>query len=506
MSITDAFRNLNSSIRGIRTDEMQHEQRMMDLKNKQIDIQGKMNDPRIKAAKAKAADEISLVDVQNPFPFEEKGKTGVQIDGYKNTIMPAMRAVLPPEADLDESGRVVFKGTDTPYKQQKWQARELSTQMNMAAMGTMLGDGSVNNEVYALQETITGLKSRERMNGQLNSAENAMLRNAQNNLAVAQEELNDPTKRLKRLRTEKINLSRMYSQSVKSPYTNPQFMNHVERLMDNNRQERKMLLDQQGKKYFNVPMYQLDEKGEYTGKSITEHMPEGEFNMFMSMVKQKKGVFDRQGSKWTNVSPGKTSTSRIWMHNPTDNTKTRVDPTEIKDYEDAGYKRGLPMSTKQKMTVNQGISDLRKRFEDGEFGDFGEGMGSHLGEYFKKKVDSGTDPSKAHTETMEHAKSFNKIADAARNRLQELEDIKQETDRIGPWNKPGYKEAVESYKSIEDELMKYRRDPVKYHETVLSNKVRKAQIIKILKEKYNIEEPKDRHIVNFYLQTKHLLP
>jgi hypothetical protein len=289
---------------------------------------------------------------------------------------------------------------------------------------------------------------------------------AKQNLAAKQDELKDPVKRLQRLRDQSQTMQRMASQVMASPYTSKEAMAYVNQLIDNNRQDR-ALMQRGNANYKKVTLYVLDKDGNHTGETIEEYLHVAEAQKYNEAVK-KGGAIPYGTRQVTVVAPKKIdrgTEKRIWMHNPKDGTKTRVYISEEEDYIGAGYKRGVPMSSKTALTVNQAMKDVNSRIEDGEFGSMAEKMSGHAASYLKKKLGKNVDATQAHTDTIEWLKGFDATDKQLSTVVEALEDERESLDRIGPFNKEGYDEAVERLQSVEEEYAKWREDPVAYTNT-----------------------------------------
>jgi len=159
MSITDAFRNLNSSIRGVREQEMAHEQRMAQAKIQEQQILQEANDPSRRLKAQQAADQLSPTTATS-FGFSTKGKTPYQIQTWEQDTLKDLNSIALEGSEYDKTGQLVFKGTSTPYVGEKWkidqQRMEAETIM---AMGNY-EDKALQKEKSKLEYDIGDLESK----------------------------------------------------------------------------------------------------------------------------------------------------------------------------------------------------------------------------------------------------------------------------------------------------------------------------------------------------------
>ena len=109
MSILEGFAMLNNSIRQIRTNNLQHEERMqaLDLEKKKLDAQ--QNDPRNRLAKIQAAKELELAPVNYKVGDFKSDNERTYFNRYTR---PAVEKVLEDEGlSLNNDGGVVVAGT-----------------------------------------------------------------------------------------------------------------------------------------------------------------------------------------------------------------------------------------------------------------------------------------------------------------------------------------------------------------------------------------------------------
>jgi hypothetical protein len=131
MSITDAFRLLNQSIRESSRIEQDHERRMADIADRRTRLEYEMNDPQRLLAREKAAEQLEEVEVDLGTTWSSAGKSPTQISMWNNNIKPKMNEFANTlGAEIDDKGKLVYSGTDTPYKTAKWQSDEIMQQFN----------------------------------------------------------------------------------------------------------------------------------------------------------------------------------------------------------------------------------------------------------------------------------------------------------------------------------------------------------------------------------------
>ena len=159
MSITDAFRNLNSSIRGVREQEMAHEQRMTQAKIQEQQILQEANDPSRRLKAQQAADQLSPTTATS-FGFSTKGKTPYQIATWEQDTLKDLNSIALEGSEYDKTGQLVFKGTSTPYVDQKWKIEQHRMKAEtMMAMGNY-EDKALQKEKSKLEYDIGDLESK----------------------------------------------------------------------------------------------------------------------------------------------------------------------------------------------------------------------------------------------------------------------------------------------------------------------------------------------------------
>lgn len=156
MSITDAFRNLNSSIRGIKEDDARHEERKMQLENQKIQIQGEINNPVNKLKRQQAQAQLKITNVGN-IGFSPEGKSNFQVTVWNREVLPELQLAAPADAEVSNKGNLVFKGTETPYQAPAWKAKEIQAKLGMAFALSNLKDKAINREITDLDTRINDL-------------------------------------------------------------------------------------------------------------------------------------------------------------------------------------------------------------------------------------------------------------------------------------------------------------------------------------------------------------
>lgn len=159
MGITDAFRLLNNSIRGIRQNEMRHEERMLRGRIREQALINDLNDPLKKEARQRAALNIIPREIDAGTYFSTEGKNQYQIDVWNNETLPELNKAAPSDAEFNKAGKLVYKGTDNPYMAPSWRAAEIEAKANlMIAMGGY-EDKALKKEKDALTYQISALET-----------------------------------------------------------------------------------------------------------------------------------------------------------------------------------------------------------------------------------------------------------------------------------------------------------------------------------------------------------
>ena len=161
MSITDSFRNLNESIRGIRNDRQVHEQRVMNLKMKDAELQRQMNDPRIRLEKEKAEKELEPTKV-GPI-YNKKFQSGIT-DNLEQEMTEKINTFAPEGTEF-RNGTYFKKDTNEEAMLPGWQVRDLRSKTQMIMTATLSPGKTLNASIERLDERISNLKEKNSLEG-----------------------------------------------------------------------------------------------------------------------------------------------------------------------------------------------------------------------------------------------------------------------------------------------------------------------------------------------------
>jgi len=127
MSIAQSFEGLNRSLRNISDQQRMKQQGQMQHEEKMLQIQDMINDPRRKLLRAQAQVQLEPTQLMNPY---DVGK-GSAIDRslYESKYRGRIQGLLPDDADLNDDGVIVTRGTDTPYTMPRFQQQDMQNKL-----------------------------------------------------------------------------------------------------------------------------------------------------------------------------------------------------------------------------------------------------------------------------------------------------------------------------------------------------------------------------------------
>lgn len=204
MSVTDAFRLLNSSLRGIRNDERQHEQNMQKLETDKARLEYEMNDPQRLEARQKAADRIKITEGQSGIVLNPDNVNMDQTYAF-NQSLPGLNKMLANDGvELTNKGVMVDIGTTKRSQHPKWKADELRAQIGIY-MSMESGKESMNaGEIKSLNSRLTILDQDVSEAGEASPKQKMDRGRMRERLSVLQAKRDDPVSYSKMLMTDNI--------------------------------------------------------------------------------------------------------------------------------------------------------------------------------------------------------------------------------------------------------------------------------------------------------------
>jgi hypothetical protein len=161
MSVTDAFRLLNSSLRGIREDERRHEETKMKIETDKARLEYEMNDPVRLEARQKAADRVKEVEFDSGIILNPDNATMDQTYAF-NQSRDILNKIMPDGMELTNKGVGVYAGTNTRIRMPQWKADELKAQIGIA-MAMESGKAAMNEgEIESLNSKLTLLEAAKK--------------------------------------------------------------------------------------------------------------------------------------------------------------------------------------------------------------------------------------------------------------------------------------------------------------------------------------------------------
>jgi hypothetical protein len=192
MSLSDSFRMLNSSIRGIREDKRAHERQMYQLETDRAKLEYQLNDPERKLRRQKAAEQIAPVEVDSGMILNVDDVTIDQTYAF-NKSLPGLNAMLANEGvELTNKGIMVEQGSLTPATRPKWKADELKAQIGMYMSMESGKEAMVNGEIESLGNKLSLLDAEEKQNKVLSHSQKLERGRMKARLTKLQEKKNNP--------------------------------------------------------------------------------------------------------------------------------------------------------------------------------------------------------------------------------------------------------------------------------------------------------------------------
>ena len=162
MSIAQSFENLNRSLRSISDQQRIKQQSEQQHEEKMLQIQDQINDPRRLLLREQAQAQLQQTAVVNPYDVSQ----GSTIDRslYESKYRGRIQQLLPSDAELNNNGVIVFRGTDTAYTKPKWQQQELQNKLHASQATADLKVAQFNRDgmsaIKALKDYKKGIDTK----------------------------------------------------------------------------------------------------------------------------------------------------------------------------------------------------------------------------------------------------------------------------------------------------------------------------------------------------------
>jgi len=164
MSITDAFRLLNSNIRGISEDRRRHEENMQALEHKKALAEAELNSPERKLKRQQAADQLKMTEIKS-FGWSPDGKSAFAIETFNKDVLPNLKTAVPDGAEVNNRGNLVWAGTEEPYMTEAWKAKKIQSELGIAFAMSNLPDKAMDREISHLEFNISDLDNQAKTQG-----------------------------------------------------------------------------------------------------------------------------------------------------------------------------------------------------------------------------------------------------------------------------------------------------------------------------------------------------
>jgi len=158
MSILNGFAMLNQSIRQIRTDRQQHDERMAGIKLQRDKLDAEMNDPRRKLARMQAARQLEDVPIKYSLGEFDNDRDREFFNRYtKGEIV----GVLADEGmELADDGRIVDQGTDSVATRPRYVTQALANKLALVTQASRLGHSELDMDIDRLSEELVADKKK----------------------------------------------------------------------------------------------------------------------------------------------------------------------------------------------------------------------------------------------------------------------------------------------------------------------------------------------------------
>ena len=244
MGILDGFAMLNQSIRQIRTDRQQHDQRMAGLKLEKDKLDAQMQDPRNKLARLQAARQMEEVPISFKIGEFDNDRDRQFFNMYSK---PAIEGVLDDEGMmLSEDGRITEKGSSATATRPRFVAQTLANKLALANQASQLGHSKLDMDIDLLTKEIYDSKKKHPASSKhpKDKMYNIQTRLKEEKLAKLVEKRNDPQQKLNRLVETNQRITDMQLAAMSDPNIDDKFYARLNNIQTSTNNEIKTLLSQ----------------------------------------------------------------------------------------------------------------------------------------------------------------------------------------------------------------------------------------------------------------------
>jgi hypothetical protein len=303
MSVTDAFRLLNSSLRGIREDRRRHEETKLAIETDRAKFEAEMNDPSRRLKREQDAEKISQVEFDSGIVQNPDNATLDQTFAF-NQSREMLNEMMPEGTELSNKGFGVYKGTNTRVRMSKWKSDELRAQIGIA-MAMQSGKADMNAaEIKDLDGKISLLDAAKKENRTISPADKIRKSQWEARRSKLIEKRDDPKSYGKMIADDNIDLFSSLNIAYRMPTKNEKLINQLHKKIELNNTMLKSLEGSTGLKPYT---YTLKLKGGAT-KQRTEYFSPGQ--KIPERIRDSQGSWSRGSYK---AAKGKTGNELLEM-------------------------------------------------------------------------------------------------------------------------------------------------------------------------------------------------
>lgn len=235
MSVTDAFRLLNSTLRNVREDERRHEERMSDIEVRKLQAE---QEQTLMAQKLDEAREAMRPVRPDPI-YNPVGKSTEQIAKFNDKSLPVAQEIANGyNVEIDpETYQYKVRGTDGNYGATlpKWKEEQLQADIKMGLAAANLESESLDGRISELDFKIDNATHRQhKLRGDRARVSEKRLADWKRQRDELISLRDDPSRRRERLMGDNLRLLKAEQQAHKSPEINEKLIEYLQRRIKNN--------------------------------------------------------------------------------------------------------------------------------------------------------------------------------------------------------------------------------------------------------------------------------
>jgi hypothetical protein len=241
MSVLNGFAMLNNAIRGIRTQNQQHDLAMANIEQKKQQMELEYNDPQRKLARIKAARQMEEVPINYSLGQFDNDRDREFFNRYTR---PALEGILDDEdMELSDDGRILEKGSTNKASRPRYVAETLANKIGLATQASRLGHTELDFNIDKLEEDLYQLRKNHPTAGHpKEKIMSEQLKIKESKLAELYTERDDPSKQLGRLMKANSRISKMQMAAMTDPNIGGEFYTRLDNIATRNNNEIRNLI------------------------------------------------------------------------------------------------------------------------------------------------------------------------------------------------------------------------------------------------------------------------